>query len=93
MAKYKRKWRELGRNERKQYATAMRRLHLGTMGYRLSTLRQIHLTTREGDDNSQKVFAKHLRKLVGEFRDEGYDVEYNADKRWIFPGEQADVGR
>lgn len=77
MGKHKHEWRELEHNEKKQYAMAMRRLDLGTWGYPVSTLRAIHLTTREGNDNTPKVFATDLRKLIGEFRAEGYDVQYD----------------
>ena len=63
-------------NEKAQYAMGMRRLNLGFWGYPLSTLRAIHLTTREGNDNTTKVFARDLRKLVSSFRAEGYDVQY-----------------
>ena len=77
MAKYKHEWRELEHREKKQYAIARRRLDLGTMGYQLSTLRAIHLTTKEGNDNTTKTFARHLRKLFTEFRAEGYDIQYD----------------
>lgn len=76
MAKHKQKWRELTHGEKMKYAMAMRRLSLGYWGYRVSTLKALHLTTREGNDNTTKVFAGDLRKLVGEFRAEGYDVQY-----------------
>jgi hypothetical protein len=77
MAKYEHKWRELTHRERAKYATAMRRLNLGYWGYPVSTLRAIHLTTREGNDNTTEVFARDLRKLIGSFRAEGYDVQYD----------------
>lgn len=77
MAKYEHEWRELSHNERTKYAQAMRRINLGTWGYPVSTLRQIHLTTREGNDNTAKVFAKDLRRLFIVWRGEGYQVEYN----------------
>jgi len=77
MVKYKHKWRELTHGEKVKYATAMRRLNLGFWGYPLSTLRAIHLTTREGNDNRTEVFARDLRKLVSSFRAEGYDVQYD----------------
>lgn len=73
----KRKWRILEHSERMRYAQAMRRLNLGIWGYPLSTLRAIHLTTREGNDNTTAVFAKDLRKLVMMFRKQGYDFEYD----------------
>lgn len=76
MAEHKQKWRRLTHGEKMKYAMAVRRLNLGYWGYPVSTLIALHLTTREGDDNTTKVFAWHLRKLVGEFRAEGYDVQY-----------------
>lgn len=76
MVKHKQKWRELTHSEKMRYAQAMRRLNLGYWGYPVSTLRAIHLTTREGNDNTTKVFAEDLRKLVGGYRAEGYDVQY-----------------
>jgi hypothetical protein len=77
MAKYRHEWRELTHNEKAKYAVAMRRLNLGYWGYALSTLRAVHLTTREGNDNTPEVFARDLRKLVGSFRAEGYELEYD----------------
>jgi hypothetical protein len=77
MAKYERKWRELTHGEKVKYAMAMRRLNLGFWGYPLSVLRAIHLTTKEGNDNTTKVFARDLRKLVGGYRAEGYDIDYD----------------
>jgi hypothetical protein len=76
MAKFKREWRELTHADKMKYAMGMRRLNLGFWGYPLSTLRAIHLTTREGNDNTTRVFARDLRKLVSSFRAEGYDVQY-----------------
>jgi hypothetical protein len=76
MAKQKREWRELAHSEKMKYAMAMRRLNLGYWGYPVSTLKAIHLTTREGNDNTTAVFARDLRELVGGFRAEGYDVQY-----------------
>jgi hypothetical protein len=55
----------------------MRRLNLGYWGYPLSMLRAVHLTTREGNSNSTKVFARDLRKLVNSFRVEGYGLQYD----------------
>ena len=71
MAKHKTAWRELTKAEKIKYAVGMRRLNLGTWGYPVSTLRAIHLTTREGNDNTTKVFAYDLRKLVLKFRGQG----------------------
>lgn len=62
MVKHKTAWRELTQAEKIKYAMAMRRLNLGTWGYPVSVLRAIHLTTREGNDNTTAVFAKDLRK-------------------------------
>ena len=76
MAKYERKWRKLTHGEKMKYAMAMRRLNLGFWGYPISTLKAIHLTTREGNDNTTKVFARDLRELVSGFRAEGYGVQY-----------------
>ena len=76
MAKYKHKWRGLTHSERSKYAQAMRRFNLGIWGWPVSVFRKIVLTTREGDDNTTRVFARDLRKLVGSFRAEGYDVQY-----------------
>lgn len=76
MAKHKHKWREFKHTEKMKYAMAVRRLNLGYWGYPVSTLRAIHLTTREGNDNTTAVFARGLRKLVSSFRAEGYDVQY-----------------
>jgi hypothetical protein len=69
-------WRKLTHNEKAKYAVAVRRLNLGYWGYALSTLRAVHLTTREGDDNTSGVFARDLRKTVGMYRSEGYGLEY-----------------
>jgi hypothetical protein len=77
MGKYEHKWRELTHGEKAKYAMAMRRLNLGFWGYPVSTLWAVHLTTREGNDNSTEVFAKDLRKLVGIVRGKGYDVQYD----------------
>ena len=77
MAKHKTAWRELTKAEKIKYAVGMRRLNLGTWGYPASTLRAIHLTTREGNDNTTKVFAYDLRKLVLKFRGQGYDLQYD----------------
>lgn len=76
MAKYKHKWRELTHGEKVRYAMAMRRINLGFWGYPVSALRAIHLTTKEGNDNTTGVFARDLRKLVSSFRAEGYGVQY-----------------
>jgi len=70
-------WRELTSAERRKYAMAMRRLNLGIWGYPVSTLRAVHLTTKEGNDNTPWVFARDLRKLVNSFRADGYDLQYN----------------
>jgi len=56
---------------------AMRRLNLGIWGYSVSTLRAVHLTTKEGNDNTPWVFARDLRKLVNSFRNDGYDLQYD----------------
>ena len=77
MREYRAEWRELTRAEKRKYAVAMRRLNLGIWGYALSTLRAVHLTTKEGNDNTPGVFARDLRKLVGSFRGDGYDLQYN----------------
>lgn len=77
MVKHKTAWRELTHTEKMKYAMAMRRLNLGYWGYPLSTLRAIHLTTREGNDNTTKVFAYDLRKLVLKFREQGYELQYD----------------
>ncbi len=76
MAKYEHKWRKLTHGERSKYAQAMRRFNLGIWGWPVSVFRKIVLTTREGDDNTSRVFARDLRKLIGSFRAEGYDVQY-----------------
>lgn len=70
-------WRELTHTEKMKYAIAMRRLNLGYWGYPVSSLRAVHLTTREGNDNTTKVFAHDLRKLVLEFREQGYALQYD----------------
>ena len=72
MAKHRQIWRELTHSEKMKYAQAMRRLNLGIWGYPLSTLRAIHLTTRDVNDNTTKVFAKALRKLILWFRGLGF---------------------
>jgi len=77
VAKHKTAWRELTKAEKIKYAVGMRRLNLGIWGYPVSTLRAIHLTTREGNDNTTKVFARDLRKLVLKFRGQGYDLQYD----------------
>jgi len=77
VAKHKTAWRELTKAEKIKYAVGMRRLNLGIWGYPVSTLRAIHLTTREGNDNTTKVFAYDLRKLVLKFRGQGYDLQYD----------------
>jgi len=76
MARHKQAWRVLSHGEKKKYAMGMRRLNLGFWGYKLKTLFALHLTTREGDDNTEKVFARDLRGLIGGFRGQGYEVEY-----------------
>ena len=76
MAKHRQIWRELTHSEKMKFAQGMRRLNLGYWGYHVSTLRAIHLTTREGNDNTTKVFARDLRKLILWFRGMGYDVQY-----------------
>ena len=70
-------WRELTSAEKRKYAMAMRRLNLGIWGYPVSTLRAVHLTTKEGNGNTPWVFARDLRKLVNSFRADGYDLQYN----------------
>lgn len=77
MSGQKREWRGLTRDEKRKYAVAMRRLNVGILGYSVSTLRAVHLTTKEGNDNSPWVFARDLRKLVGGFRADGYELQYN----------------
>jgi len=77
MREHKAEWRELTHNEKRKYAMAMRRLNLGIWGYPMSTLRAVHLTTKEGNNNTTWVFAKDLRKLVNSFRDEGYGLQYS----------------
>jgi hypothetical protein len=76
MIKDKTKWRKLSHSDKMKYAQGMRRLNLGYWGYPVSILRAFHLTTREGDDNTTKTFAKHLRKMVNDWRAAGYDIEY-----------------
>jgi len=56
---------------------AMRRFNLGIWGWPISLFRKIVLTTREGNDNTTKVFTRDLRKLISRFRAERYEVEYN----------------
>ena len=77
MSEHKVPWRELTHNEKRKYAMAMRRLNLGIWGYPVSTLRAVHLTTKEGNDNTTWAFARDLRKLIGSFRDDGYGLQYN----------------
>ncbi|MGB5924890.1 MAG: hypothetical protein WBH01_02205 [Dehalococcoidia bacterium] len=77
MRKRRAEWRELTSAEKRKYAMAVRRLNLGIWGYAISSLRAVHLTTREGNDNTPWVFARDLRKLVNSFRRDGYDLEYN----------------
>jgi len=77
MRKRRNEWRELTSAEKRKYAMAMRRLNLGIWGYQVSTLRGVHLTTKEGNDNTPWVFARDLRKLVNSFRGDGYDLQYN----------------
>ena len=77
MRERKNEWRELASAEKRKYAMAMRRLNLGIWGYSVSSLRALHLTTKEGDDNTPWVFARDLRKLINSFRGDGYDLEYN----------------
>ena len=77
MRKRRSEWRELTSAEKRKYAMAMRRLNLGVWGYSVSTLRAVHLTTKEGNDNTPWVFARDLRKLVGSFRNDEYDLQYN----------------
>jgi hypothetical protein len=77
MRKCRTEWRELTSAEKRKYAMAMRRLNLGIWGYPVSTLRAVHLTTKEGNDNTPWVFARDLRKLVSSFRRDGYDLEYD----------------
>ena len=69
-------WRVLNHNDKTKYALGMRRLNVGCWGFPLENLRAVHLTTREGDDNSSWRFSKDLRKLVNSFRREGYEIEY-----------------
>jgi hypothetical protein len=76
MNEFKSEWRELTHSDKMKYAQGMRRLNLGFWGYPASTLRAAHLTTREGDDNTPKVFSKDLRKLISFWRSQGYDIEY-----------------
>jgi len=77
MRKRRAEWRELTSAEKRKYAMAMRRLNLGIWGYPVSTLRAVHLTTKEGNDNTPWAFARDLRKLVNSFRADGYDLQYN----------------
>jgi hypothetical protein len=76
MREHKSEWRELSHNDRTKYALGMRRLNVGCWGYPIGNLRAVHLTTKEGDDNSAYCFSKDLRKLVSSFRRDGYDLEY-----------------
>lgn len=62
--------------EKRKYAQAMRRIEVGVWGYRKSLFRAIHLTTREGDDNSTERFTRDFRLLIKSWRKMGYDVEY-----------------
>ena len=77
MSEHRRAWRSLSHNDRTKYARGMRRLWLGIWGYPVSTLRSVHLTTKEGNDNTPLAFAKDLRKLIGSFRGDGYDLQYD----------------
>jgi len=77
MSEHGRVLKVLSHNDRTKYARGMRRLWLGIWGHPVSTLRAVHLTTKEGNDNTPWVFAKDLRKLVGSFRGEGYDLQYD----------------
>jgi hypothetical protein len=77
VGKYKHDWRELTHNEKVKYAMAMRRFNLGIWGYPTSVFRKVVLTTREGNDNTTKVFTRDLRKLIGGIRGDGYELEYN----------------
>lgn len=77
MARQRGKFRELTHTEKRKYAIAMRRLNLGYWGYPVSTLRAVHLTTRRGNDNTTAVFARDLRKLILNFRKQGYGLEYD----------------
>ena len=76
MSEFNKEWRELTHSDKMKYMQGMRRLNLGFWGYPASTLRAVHLTTREGDDNTQGVFSKHLRKLISFWRSQGYEIEY-----------------
>jgi len=77
MSEHRIPWREFTHAENKKYATGMRRLWLGIWGYQVSTLRSVHLTTKEGNDNTPWVFARDLRKLVNSFRAEGFGLQYD----------------
>ena len=77
MSEHKGEWRDLTSAEKRKYAMAMRRLNLGIWGHPVSTLRAVHLTTKEGNDNTPWVFARDLRKLVDSFRDDGCGLQYN----------------
>lgn len=77
MSEYRLPWRELTHNEKRKYAMAMRRLNLGIWGYPVSTLRAVHLTTKEGTDNKPWSFSRDLRKLIGSFRADGCGLQYS----------------
>lgn len=62
--------------DRRKYAQSLRRIESGVWGYAKSLFYVIHLTTREGDDNSSERFVGDFRKLVKWFRSLGYVLHY-----------------
>ncbi|MGD1118113.1 MAG: hypothetical protein ABR886_01335 [Dehalococcoidales bacterium] len=65
------------KKERMKYAKSMRTLEIGVWGHRPGCFFAIHLTTRQGDDMSDKRFKTDLRKLVMWIRKiSGVKVEY-----------------
>lgn len=67
---------ELPKRLKRKYAIAMRRVSLGWWGFTPNCFRSVTLTTRLGDDNTPKKFHKDLRKLVRQYRNKGYELEY-----------------
>lgn len=65
-----------GKKEKRIYARAMRRLEYGYLGYAPSLFRSVHLTTREGDENTRVKFLKDHKKLIDSFEAEGYNIKY-----------------
>lgn len=66
----------LTKDQKRKYAMGVSRLNKGIWGYKRSNFFKIHLTTKQGNDNSQATFSADFKKIVKRIREKHPEMEY-----------------